>query len=149
MTTITQLRNIETSATIVINTEISKAAQLKEASTKGFVASVASYSNLTNGKTDMVKGWVIETVAPVKVVTSEVVGIEGFRTGKSGIMAINTESGRIVVTPTKQGFRAKLSVNKANNAEAISKTVGGKVKGHYIRFGQMLMSEINTLVASL
>lgn len=70
MNTVTQLRNTETNATIVLDTNKTKAEQYRDAVLAGCPVGKTSFTNLSNAKIEQSKGWVYETVevkpAPVK-----------------------------------------------------------------------------------
>ncbi len=62
MKTVTQLRNTETKAIIVLNTADSKAEQFRSAVAKGCDLGKTSFTNMSNGKVATSKNWVYETV---------------------------------------------------------------------------------------
>lgn len=125
MNTITKLINAASNTVVVLNTEVSKAEQFRQATLEGAVIGRTSFMNLVNGKVEMACGWTLK----VEEETVEAVAAAGNSTDlevlnavslalaakglKANVKAANTESygtvvvegkGRIQFNPTKKGL---------------------------------------------
>ncbi|CAL9995374.1 hypothetical protein VPHK469_0187 [Vibrio phage K469] len=161
MTTITQLRNTETSAIIVINAADSVLAQFRDAAVAGFTGGQSSYRNMVNGKTASVKGWILEEIEEVKTLkTAEfnaVAILEGLNVDV--IKEAKTETygtivgqyGRTQINPLQNGkFSVMLFPKKDVDAQAVCDLVGrGEVKSQYTKIGKLTGAELNTLISDL
>lgn len=164
MTTITQLRNIETNATIVLNVEAPKLAQFRDAAVAGFTGGQTSFRNLLNGKTASVKGWVLEVVEEKKVeaeVTStfnavaalEAMNVDVIKEAKTETYGtIANKAGRFQLNPLRNGkFSVMFFPKKGVSGIAIALHAGhpSDVKSQYVKFGKMDAEAIMNLQANL
>ncbi|CAL9994066.1 hypothetical protein VPHK397_0169 [Vibrio phage K397] len=161
MTTITQLRNIETSATIVINAEDSKLAQFRNATLEGFTGGQTSFRNMLNGKTASVKGWVLEEIEEVKVLKVaefnavailEDINVDVIKEAKTETYGtVVGQYGRTQINPLQNGkFSIMFFPKKDVDAQAVCDLVGrGDVKAQYTKMGKVTRTELNELLANL
>lgn len=124
MNTITKLTNAASNTVVVLNTEVSKAEQFRQATLDGAVIGRTSFMNLVNGKVEVACGWTLaveeETVEVIAADTSddittlkivcEALQAKGLKTN---VKAATTENygtvvveglGRIQFNPTKKGL---------------------------------------------
>ncbi|AUR97861.1 hypothetical protein NVP1244A_159 [Vibrio phage 1.244.A._10N.261.54.C3] len=161
MTTITQLRNIETSAIIVINAADSKLAQFRDAAAAGFTGGQSSYRNMVNGKTAMVKGWVLEEIEEVQILKVaefnavsilEELNVDVIKEAKTETYGtVVGQYGRTQINPLQNGkFSIMFFPKKDVDANMVCSLVGrGDVKTQYTKFGKVNRTELNELLATL
>ncbi|QZI90409.1 hypothetical protein MYOV003v1_p0085 [Vibrio phage 207E48.1] len=161
MNTLTQLRNIETNATIVINTADSVLAQFRNATLEGFTGGQSSYRNLVNAKTSSVKGWVLEVVQEeqeVKKATFNAVAIleylcvDVIKEAKTETYGtINGQYGRTQINPLQNGkFSVMFFPKKGVDAQMVCNKLGrGDVKSQYTKLGKVNAAELNAIITTL
>lgn len=165
--TITNLRNIETSATITLDTTATKAAMFKAAQEAGFTGGKTSFTNLVNGKTESVKGWVFETiivqpvvapVAPVRgnsnfdaVAALKGIGCDVIKQAKTETYGtIKCGNFRIQANPLRNGlFSVMVFPYKGTTSEELAMFfTNATVKSQYLKLGKLTAVEICEIAES-
>lgn len=164
-TTITGLRNVETNATIVIDVTATKTAQFKAAVNDGFTGGKTSFSNLINGVTENVKGWVFDiivvepvapAVAPIRGNFNAVAALKGI--GCDVIKEAKTETYgtircgnfRIQANPLRNGlFSVMVFPYKGTTADELAVFfTNATVKSQYLKLGKLSAVEICEIAES-
>lgn len=155
MNMIIKLVNTTVETSIVLNTEVSKAEQFRQAALEGASIGRTSFMNLVNGKVEEACGWklVVEEEAPVVAAPSiegddaleSVIEILASKGLKTNIKHANTEMygtvvleglGRLQLNPTKKGFSLMFFPSKG--AEVKDITVRGfEIKAEKAQYGRL------------
>lgn len=149
MNMITKLVNVATSASIVLNTEVSKAEQFRQVTLEGADVGRTSFMNLLNGKVQETRGWklVVEEVVEeaVEATLESVIEVLAAKGLKTNIKNASTEVyatvvleglGRLQLNPTKKGF--SLMFFPCKGAEVKDITVKGfEIKAEKAQYGRL------------
>ncbi|AXC34494.1 hypothetical protein [Vibrio phage YC] len=136
--------NQETKKIITLNVDATVVANFEQATIEGFELSQASFRNLIRGKSAQVGQWVEHKVEAVVAVNADL--LAGFyQSGETQSKVISV--GRLVVTTTKSGYRAKIRLNAAN--KNLKKVEGHKVVNGTVRFKNITEDQILALASKL
>lgn len=167
MNMITKLVNTAVEASIVLNTEVSKAEQFRQATLEGATIGRTSFMNLVNGKVEEACGWKLATIEETPAVIAE--GVEGeaalesvieilaAKGLKTNIKHATTEVyatvvleglGRLQLNPTKKGF--SLMFFPCKGAEVKDITVRGfTIKAEKAQYGRLETVTADQLVSMI
>ncbi|MGL4353135.1 MAG: hypothetical protein ACRCTP_04260 [Aeromonas popoffii] len=166
MNTITKLINTASNTVVVLNTEVSKAEQFRQATLDGAVIGRTSFMNLVNGKVEMACGWTLkveeETVEAIAAETNEVEALEAVcatlteKGLKANVKVANTEVygtvvveglGRIQFNPTKKGLSLMFFPCKGAEVKDIAEKF--EITKECAQYGRLATTSIKSFIEAL